>query len=119
MFKSKKKSKLPARPIPPSWEEMEEDLRVVAKEDFIFTLKAESEEKEEIEKVSNGAEEGEDVTEAHIFAHAVTFVEKNDELVHNMRRLDEAREKLEDVSSSLEKTVAKVKEQALVAMDGY
>lgn len=78
-----------------------------------------SSEKEEIEKVNNGAEEGEDVTETHVFAQAVTFVEKNDELVHNMRRLDEAREKLEDVSSSLEKTVAKVKEQALVAMDGY
>ncbi|XP_042893734.1 UPF0449 protein C19orf25-like [Penaeus japonicus] len=119
MFKSKKKSKLPARPNPPSWEEMEEDLRVVAKEDFIFALKVDSAEKEEVEKVSNGAEEGEDVTEAYIFGQAVTFVEKNDELERNMRLLDEAREKLEDVSSNLEMTVAKVKEQALVAMDGY
>lgn len=75
-------------------------------------------EKEEIAKVSNEAD-GEDFTEAHIFAQAVMFVEKNDELVHNMRCLDEAKEKLEDVSSSLEKTVAKVKEQALVAIDGY
>lgn len=46
MFKSKKKSKLPARPNPPSWEEMEEDLRVVAKEDFIFALKVDSAGKE-------------------------------------------------------------------------
>ena len=39
MFKSKNKPDLPARPKPPTWEQMEEDLNSSTKKDIIFTIR--------------------------------------------------------------------------------
>lgn len=53
------------------------------------------------------------------FQQAVEFVEKNDELLNNMKLLNEKRERLQEVSNNLKMTVESVKKQALVAIDGY
>ena len=42
MFKSKNKPDLPARPKPPTWEQMEEDLNSSTKKDIIFTIRNKS-----------------------------------------------------------------------------
>lgn len=125
MFKLKK-TDLPARPQPPSWEQMEEDLKVAEKSDIIFTLSPSTaglKEKTDLpEKNTSGNDT--DVTKDYInneerFQQAVEFVEKNDELINNMKLLNDKRERLEEVSNNLKLTVESVKKQALVAIDGY
>ncbi|CAL4072822.1 unnamed protein product, partial [Meganyctiphanes norvegica] len=122
MFKSKNKPDLPARPKPPTWEQMEEDLISSTKKDIIFTIRN----KKDSEANSLGGSisedekfpKEEDISPEQLFKYASLFVENNDELNSNLQILTEKQNLLKDVSEHLRETVENVKKQALVAIDG-
>ncbi|XP_068236775.1 UPF0449 protein C19orf25 homolog [Palaemon carinicauda] len=116
MFKSKKKPDFPARPDPPTWEEMEEDLKAATNADIIFTLTSSS---AGTTDVQDPEKSNEDLSEEELFQQAKEFIVMNDEIIENMALLQEKKEKLREVTDNLKKTVESVKKQALVAIDAY
>ncbi|XP_064085142.1 UPF0449 protein C19orf25 homolog [Macrobrachium nipponense] len=116
MFKSKKKTDLPARPDPPTWDEMEEDLKATTNADVIFTLSSITSGTKEVQDPEKNRE---DLSQEELFRQAKEFVVMNDEIIENMALLQEKKEKLREVTENLKKTVESVKKQALVAIDAY
>nr|XP_053654806.1 UPF0449 protein C19orf25 homolog [Cherax quadricarinatus] len=119
-----KKSFFPARPQPPSWEQMEEDLKSATDSDIIFCLSPNTAgtthplEHPNKSGSSVDAENVKDYDNQELFEQAIEFVEKNDDLLNNIKLLSDKREGLKQVSSNLKLTVEEVKKQALVAIDG-
>ncbi|XP_042230901.1 UPF0449 protein C19orf25 homolog [Homarus americanus] len=125
MFRTKK-TDFPARPQPPSWEQMEEDLKAATESDIIFTLSAgkaggkNTTDQPEKSATGSDAETLKDyMDDEELFQQAVEFVEKNDKLLNNIHRLTDEREELQQVSNNLKLTLENVKKQALVAIDRY
>ncbi|KAK4308564.1 hypothetical protein Pmani_019741 [Petrolisthes manimaculis] len=124
-----KKVAFPPLPDPPTWEEMEEDLRKTDNSDVTFTdtlyktdeRKGTGELKRQTSHVNTETvNEKDDIQNSdQVFSEAVDFVEKNDELLTYIKLLGEEKEKLQEVSQTLKVTVEEVKKQALVAIDGY
>ncbi|CAL4155356.1 unnamed protein product [Meganyctiphanes norvegica] len=123
MFKSKNKPDLPARPKPPTWEQMEEDLISSTKKDIIFTIRNKKD--SEANSLNGSISEDEkfpkeeEISPEQLFKYASLFVENNDELNSNLQILTEKQNLLKDVSEHLRETVENVKKQALVAIDGH
>ncbi|KAK3874713.1 hypothetical protein Pcinc_020369 [Petrolisthes cinctipes] len=129
MFMISKKVDFPPLPDPPTWEEMEEDLKKTDNNDITFTdnlyktdeRKGTGELKRQTSHINTETvTEKDDIHNSdQLFSEAVDFVEKNDELSTYIKLLGEEKEKLQELSQTLKNTVEEVKKQALVAIDGY
>ncbi|XP_045622208.1 UPF0449 protein C19orf25 homolog [Procambarus clarkii] len=124
MFRAKKASLFPDRPPPPTWEQMEGDLKAATESDPIFAISPKTRAKVQTEHQERNAFSGDgdemtDYDKEALFEQAVEFVEKNDELLSNIKYFNDNMERLEQASSNLKLAVEEVKKQASVAIDGY
>ncbi|KAK7079451.1 hypothetical protein SK128_004156 [Halocaridina rubra] len=113
MFKSKRKTELPALPEVPSWDQMEEDLKASATSDIVFISSP----------FAGGITDGmptekstDEFNKDDLFEKARDFVMKNDNILQNMQVLEEKQEQMRNATQNLKKTVESVRQQALVAI---